>query len=405
MGTAGRAGHEWPLAPFPGGGSLAVVVFMIAVALVALSNAQDAPATSGPAPADVGSVEVPGWEATPSSLAVVYALAGSPGARDARVVAERLDALLAAIARDGDFVLPGRLVYPLYPSAERFRRDWWLFAELRDGLVHGWGTVYGGDPGAISPYQVARVVVLQAMARALPLFTWGLGDAIADRLAGVDSHAHARIYLDHGGLPPVIEIVHQLDFSRALPGAHAQSVSFLAFLAEEHGLPAVAAFAREVGPRWYDFSQIFQRRFGITMDDADRRWRARVARAAAPPLSEAEFARYRRAAEFGYRHTLTRSPGGLLLQPGGAEAYVEALRATDALRRFEIDTALRAAEAGQRAAETVQRRAARTRLALRVALWALGIGPIILAVLLLAVPGLRSAWRNRLTRIRRRSAA
>ncbi|MGH2376675.1 MAG: hypothetical protein ACRDIC_24860 [bacterium] len=335
----------------------------------------------------------------------MYVLPDSPGAAGAARAAARLDEFLALIISDGGLDFPGVLIYPLYPSAAQFREDWWRFATLRDGVLHGWGTIYTGDLDVISPYQVARAVAQQRLAQGIPMVTWGVGDLIADRLLRVDSHAHARLFVDRGGLPPIESIVHQLDFSRALPGSYVQSVSFLAFLAEERGVPVVVAFAQAVGRRWYDFGPIFERHFGMTPADAEKRWRARLERARAPDLTDREFSDYRRAAEFVYRTTLARTPGGLVSRPGGAEAYVEGLRAADALRRFDLATAVRAERAARHAAETVERRTARTRLAIKTALWGLALVPILLAVLLLAGPALRSALYDRRERRRRREGA
>lgn len=343
---------------------------------------------------------MPPWEAVLGSRVVVYVTPKTPGATEAVSTARHLDDLLAAIRRDSGLDPPGLLVYPLYTSAEQFREDWWRFATLRDGTVHGWGTIYGADRGTISPYQIARSVVTQRLGTGIPMLTWGLGDLVGDRLAGHDSHAHARLFVDRGGLPSIESIVHQLDFSRALPGSHVQSVSFLAHLAETHRLPKVVAFAEAVGRRWYDFGPIFEQHFGMTLQEAERRWRETLTRARPPELTDAEFAEYRRAAEFIYRTTLARTPGGLVSRPGGAEAYVEALRAADALRRFDVATAVRAERTARRAAETVERRTARTRLGIQIALWGLAVVPIVLALVLLAGPALRSAWHDRRTRRR-----
>lgn len=348
---------------------------------------------------------VPPWVATAGARSAVYTLPGTREEALAGSVAALLDNLLRQIERESGLAPDGVLTYPLFPSPDQFRRDWWQFAILRDGTVHGWGTVVEEGNVLVSPYQIARIVVRQAVGRSVPLLSWGLGDLIADRLVGVDSHAHARLFLDRDGLLPIAEIVHQLDFSRALPGAYLQSVSFLAYLAEEHGLRHVAAFARFGGVRWYDFPSLFQRQFGISLVEADRRWRARLAHAAPPRLSDAEFLTYGRGVEYACAHTLAQTPGRLVSRPGGATAYVEALRATGALRRFDIVGASRAVEAGRRAGEQVQRRTSRTRLAVTVALWALGLGPIVLAVLLLAGPAIRDAWRgwgDRRARTRRR---
>lgn len=338
---------------------------------------------------------VPPWVVTSGALSAVYTLPGTMEEAVADAVASRLDNLLRRIEGESGFAPDGLLTYPLFPSPDRFQRDWWLFATLRGGTLHGWGTIAVGSSVLVSPYQIARIVVRQAVGRTVPLLSWGLGDLIADRLTGADSHAHARLFLEREGLPPIAEVVHQLDFSRALPGAYAQSVSFLAYLAEEYGLRQVAAFARAGGVRWYDFPTLFQRQFGISMDEADRRWRTRLAEAASPRLSEADFLIYRRGAEYATAYTLAQTPGRLVSRPGGATAYVEALRATGALRRFDIPGASRAVEAGRKAGEQVQRRTSRTRLAVTAALWALGIGPILLAVLLLAGPVIRDAWRGR----------
>ncbi|MDI6772995.1 MAG: hypothetical protein QME77_10485 [bacterium] len=354
----------------------------------------DPPAGAVP-PADRGAPPVPPWVATSGAGSAVYALPGTREEAMAGSVADLLDNLLRQIERDSGLTPDGVLIYPLFPSPERLRRDWWQFAILRDGTVNGWGTVVEGDNVLVSPYQIARIVARQGAGRAVPLLSWGLGDLIADRLVGVDSHAHARLFLERGGLPPVAEIVHQLDFSRALPGAYAQSVSFLAYLAEEHGLRHVAAFAQVGGVRWYDFPSLFQRHFGISIVEADRRWRARLSRTPLPRLSDADFLTYRRGVEYVCAYTLAQSPGRLVSRPGGATAYVEALRATGALRRFDITGASRAVEAGRKAGEQVQRRASRTRSAVMAALWALGLGPVVLAVILLAGPALRDAWRRR----------
>ncbi len=272
-------------------------------------------------------------------------------------------------------------------------------------MLHGWGTVYTGDLDAISPYQVARAVAQQRLTQGIPMLTWGVGDLIADRVLGVDSHAHARLFVDRAGLPPIESIVHQLDCSRALPGSYVQSVSFLAFLAEERGVPAVIAFAQDVGRRWYDFGLIFERHFGMRLPESEKQWRVRLERARAPDLTDGEFAEYRRVAEFVYRTTLARTPGGLVSRPGGAEAYVEGLRATGALRRFDLVNAVSAEQTARRAAETVERRTTRTRLGIQTALWGLALVPILLAVLLLAGPALRSALYDRRERRRRQRAA
>ncbi len=325
----------------------------------------------------------------------VYALPGAPEEALTGSIARLLDGLLAQVEHDSGIAPGGLFIYPLYPSPERFRRDWWQFAVLRGTTLHGWGTLIEDGKAHVSPYQIARIVTRREVGRAVPLLSWGLGDLIADRLAGVDSHAHAKLVLEREGLPEVAQIVHQLDFSRALPASYLQSVSFLAYLAEEHGMHRVVAFARAAGGRWYDFHEVFQREFGVSVGEAEGRWRARLAQTASPRLSDAEFRGYVRGLEYACAYTLAQSPGRLVSRPGGAIAYVEALRATGALRRFDVTEAARSVAAGRRAAEQVQRRTLRTRLATTTALWALGLGPIVLAVLLLAWPAIRGAWRSR----------
>ncbi|HET8679477.1 MAG TPA: hypothetical protein VFM39_05115 [bacterium] len=340
------------------------------------------------------------------SRTAVYVLRDTPAAAGAAPAVARLDAFLALITRDSGLDSPGLLIYPLYPSAAQFREDWWRFATLRDGVLHGWGTIYTGDLESISSYQVARAVAQQRLKeQGIPLLTWGVGDLIADRLLQVDSHAHARLFVDRGGLPPIESIIHQLDFSRALPGSYVQSVSFLAFLAEERGVPAVVAFAQAVGRRWYDFGSIFEQHFSMTLPQAEKQWRTRLERVHAPDVTDRDFAEYRRVAEFVYRTTLARTPGGLVSRPGGAEAYVEGLRAADALRRFDLASAVRAERTARRAAEAVERQTSRTRLGIQTALWGLAFVPILLAVLLLAGPALRSALYDRRERRRKQQAA
>lgn len=364
---------------------------MLLLAVAARTSGQ--PSLPGPA--------VSGWGAITSQHAIVYSVPGTVSEADARSLADRLDRLIAAVQRDGGLTLPGRVVYPIYPDNERFRRDWWQFATLRDGVVHGWGTAITRGRAEISTYQVARLIARHGTGPAVPLLTWGLGDLLGDRQAAVDSHAHARVFLDRTGLPPVGAIVHQMDFSQALPGAHAQSVSFLAFLAEERGMAALVEFALTGGRRWYDFAPLFERAFGISLAEADRRWRRRLERVSAPPLSEREYAAYQRAAQFAYGVTLARDPGGLVTRPGGAAAYLEGLRATEALRRFDVAAATAAMQRGSQGLEAVQRSLNRTRLAVRAAVVGLALLPIALSVLLLAGPWLRSAWHDRRRRRQR----
>jgi hypothetical protein len=203
------------------------------------------------------------------------------------------------------------------------------------------------------------------------------------------------VFLDRTGLPPVAAIVHQMDFSQALPGAHAQSVSFLAFLVEEQGMAAVVEFAGSGGRRWYDFAPFFERAFGITLTEADRQWRRRLERVTAPPLSEREYTAYQQAAQFAYGTTLARDPGGLVSRPGGAAAYLEGIRATEALRRFDVAAATAAMQRGRQGLDAAQRSLTRTRLAVRAAIVGLAVLPIALSILVLAGPWLRSAWRDR----------
>jgi hypothetical protein len=333
----------------------------------------------------------------------VYFVRGTVSEGAAQDAAERLDRLLGALAQDSGLEPAGVLVFPVYPSAERFAQEWWQFADLGREAVHGWGTVYAGGSVEVSPYQVARLLTRYTVAPEVPLLAWGLGDLLADRQAGADSHAHARVFLDRRGLPPIQEIVHQMDFGRALPGAYVQSVSFLAYLAELRGLREVVALARTGGSRWYTFADAFQERFGIPLSQADLRWRERLDRVAAPPMSDAEFASYSRALEFAYATTLARSPGGLLLRPGGAVAFVEGIRATDAVRRFDLPAAVEAVNRGAASLESARRRAAWARLGAQAGVWAIAVVPVLLVVLILAGPAARSALGD-LIRRRMRAA-
>jgi hypothetical protein len=343
---------------------------------------------------------VSGWDAIPSRHAIVYAVPGTVSRETLEATADRLDRLIAAIVRDSGLSLPGRLVYPLYPTLEAFRREWWQFATLRDGVLHGWGTVLARGRSEISTYQVARLIARQGIGPAVPLVTWGLGDLLGDRQAGVDSHAHARLLLDRPGLPAVTGIIHQVDFSQALPGAHVQSVSFLAFLVEQHGMTAVVEFARTGGRRWYDFAPLFERTFGMSLAEADHRWRGRIERISAPPLAEQEVAAYQRAAAFAYGVTLAPEPGGLVSRPGGAAAYLEGLRTHEALRRFDLTAATAAMQRGRQGLDAAQRSLVRRRLLARAAVVGLAVVPIALALLVLVGPWLRSLWSERCARRR-----
>jgi hypothetical protein len=190
----------------------------------------------------------------------------------------------------------------------------------------------------------------------------------------------------------VERIIYQVDFGNALPGAYVQSVSFLAYLQDAYGLDAVVQFARSDELRWYNFADVFERTFGVPLAEADRRWRSQLAGVNAPGLSDRAFEDYQTALRFAYSQTLARSAGGLVMRPGGATAYIEALRATGAIRRFDVTAAAQAAGRGRGGLEAVQRRLHWTRLSLRVAVWAAGIVPVILAILVLAGPSIRSAW-------------
>lgn len=333
----------------------------------------------------------------------MYFIPGAVPEAASRQAASRLESLIRAVAQDSGLEPAGVLVFPVYPSVERFAQEWWQFADLGRETIHGWGTVYAGGPVEVSPYQVARLLARQAVGPEVPLLAWGLGDLIADRLTGADSHAHARLFLDRQGLSPIHEIVHQIDFSRALPGAYPQSISFLAYLAEQRGLRGILALARTGGRRWYAFADAFSAQFGMPLSEADRQWRQRLERVEAPPMSDADFASYSRALQFAYATTLARSPGGLLLRPGGATAFVEGIRATDALRRFDLPTATEAANRGRTALERAQSSAARTRLAAQAGVWAIALVPILLVVLILAGPAIRSALGDLLRRPTRKA--
>ncbi len=358
---------------------------MAASASTAVTAGQPAAAPAPTPPA------VPPWETVYAPRAVVYALPGSASPGEARAAADRVSRILDLIARDAGLELAGPLAYPLYPSADRLRQEWWRFATLGGGHVNGWGSVLEEGRARVHTYQITRAAAQTAARRPVLLLLWGLGDYLGDRVLGFDSHAHARLFLDRGGLPATSEIVHQMEFSRALPGAYAQAVSFVAFLAERWGLPGVVELGRSVGERWYEFEGAFERIFGVTLAEADLLWRERASAARPPDLSAAEFGDYLRALEFSYSFSLARSPGGLVMRQGGATAYLEALRAAEALRGLDLPAARQAALTGRGAMESVRRGTVRTRRTLEVALWALGIGPIVIAVIVLAVPSIMRA--------------
>lgn len=367
-----------------------------AVAATVATASQPAEAAVRPRPV------VPSWEAVSTPRVVVYLVPGTAAPGEALAAAARVDRILDIMAREAGLELAGPLAYPLYPSTDRFRQDWWRFATLGGGYVHGWGSVLEQGRARVYTYQVTRAAAQTAAGRSVPLLLWGLGDYLGDRLLGADSHLHARLFLDRGGLPAVGEVVHQIDFSRALPGAYAQGVSFVAFLAERWSLPQVVELGRAVGERWYEFEAAFERYFGVTLAEADLLWRERLAPVPVPALSDSEFGDYLRAVEFSYSFSLARSPGGLVMRQGGATAYLEALRAVEAVRTLDLSAARQAALAGRQAMEAVRGGTARTRRTLEVALWALGIGPVVIAVVVLAVPSLIRALIGHMERRARR---
>lgn len=316
-----------------------------------------------------------------------YVLPGTPGARDIAQISADLELVYAeVIAPLG--LPPTHLVYPLYPSLERFGQDWWHFATLGYGdVVHAWGTIYTGDNRALNAYTLTRAVISDAFPRAIPLLRWGLGEALGDRAAGVDPYAHLTAAAPEGR-PAVTAILAPTDFGDRLPMSYPTAVSFMGFLLERYGLPRTAAFTERVTFRYFDFADLFLAHFGESLGEVESAWQARVAAAEARAPVDAGL--YAEATRFVYRVTLAGNPGRRMLLPDGPVVVSEALAAVDPLRRLNLAAVRGHMERARRASERAARSERRTERGLRAIVYLMVLTPILFAVGWLLWPAIRA---------------
>jgi len=331
--------------------------------------------------------DVPGWRLHETPHFLVYTLAGTPGARDVEQIGADLELLHREVLAPLRLP-PAKLVYPLYPSLDRFARDWWHFATLGYGdIVHAWGTIYTGDSREITPYTVTRSVVADAFPRAIPLLRWGLGEALGDRFAGVDPHAHLAMITASGGeVPALRSILAPSDFGTALPASYPAAVSFVAFLMERYGLAQTARFVDVVSFQYFDFDMLFVRHFAETVETAEAAWRARTGRAQGRRM---DLDAYDAGSRFVYRVTLAGNPGRRMLLPDGPVVVSEAFRAVEQLRRLDLAGVAARMEAAQRATAGAERGERRTELTLRSIIYAVVAAPLLLALGWLLWPAVR----------------
>ncbi|HEY6101836.1 MAG TPA: hypothetical protein VI007_01280 [bacterium] len=360
------------------------LVLMLTGALPVASRAQD----------------VPGWRLRETAHFLIYVVEGTAGARDVEQIAAALERLHQQVLTPLRLP-PTKLVYPLYPSLERFTRDWWHFATLGYGdVVHAWGTIYTGDPREVTPYTVTRSAVADAFPRAIPLLRWGLGDALGDRAAGVDAHRHLKTILESGGQVPILRsILAPSDFGDALPGSYPAAVSLMALLLERHGLEQTAGFVDLVSYRYFDFDKLFMRHFGETVDAAEVAWRDRVRRAEGSPV---DLNAYYAASRFVYRVTLAGNPARRMLQPDGPVVVTEAFRAAELLRRLDLRGVSARMDAAQQATATAERGERRTDFTLRALLYVVVAAPLLLAAGWLLWPSVRGWLAGRRAAVGRR---
>lgn len=354
---------------------------------------------AGPASAQ----EVKGWRLYRTEHVLVYAVDGTPGARQAAQVAEQLEQLHTEILQPLGFP-PGNFIYPLYPSKERFYADWWLFATIGHGdQVYAWGTVYDGDRGLVNPYLMMRAAVAHAFPRSIPLLRWGLGDALGDRAAGVDPHRHLRALVAAGNpVPDLLSIAAPSDFGAALPASYPVAVSFMAYLLDTYGPARTAQFVERVEYRYYDFAELFRAAFGVPLRDAEAAWRRRAADGSAEALDRHTYLAVTR---FVYRTTLAGSPARLMLEPVGATVVTEAFRSIVPLRQLNLQAASAHMATADRAEEEADRKQRLTTSTARGAIAAVIVAPILLAVGLLVWPAIRAKLADRKQRQSRKSLA
>ncbi|MGH2347908.1 MAG: hypothetical protein ACRDFT_00415 [bacterium] len=330
-----------------------------------------------------------GWTVAASPHIHVYAVTGDPAsaARAAQVSAE-LERVYGQVISPLQ-VRPLTIIYPLFPSAEQYRTDWWQFASQAYGdLVYAWGTIDHGDPGDVSAYALTRAVVLRVFPRAIPFLRWGLGDALGDTALGVDPHRHLRALQASGqAIPELRALLPPADFGSALPVSYPVAVSFMAYLVETYGAAETAAFVADVEFKYYDFGALLQTHFGTTLDAAERRWRQAAARGPAPGV---DVPTYLAVTQFVYRTTLAGSPSRVLLEAEGATVVDEAFRAVLPLRRLEVAQAASHMEAAFAAAARADRASRLRTTTARSLIGLLIIAPILLAIGLLVWPAIRA---------------
>lgn len=341
---------------------------------------------------------VEGWRLHETPHFLIYVVDGTPGARDLDRVATELERIHRMIVAPLGLP-PTRLIYPLYPSVDRFRADWWRFATQGHGdFIHAWGAVYAGDLRAISPYLMARAVVDGALPRLTRMLRWGVGEALGDRASGVDSHAHLAALLAPGAAPPAVAaMLPPWEFGQALPLSYPTAVSFVSFLIDRYGLERTWAFVERVNYRYYDLVELFGVHFREPLAGVEPLWRARVA--AARPAAPIDLEAYRAASGFVYTVTLAGNPGRRMLRPDGAVMVSEAFAAIAPLRALDLDAVRRAADrAGQAAAQTA-RQARRRNLLVRSLIYTLVLTPIVLSAGVLLWPILRARRRAATRRV------
>lgn len=335
---------------------------------------------------------VEGWRLHETPHFLIYVVEGTPGARDRDRVAAELERIHRIIVAPLGLP-PTRLLYPLYPSVDRFRTDWWRFATQGHGdFIHAWGAVYTGDLRAVSPYLVARAVVDGALPRLTRMLRWGVGEALGDRVAGVDSHAHLAALLASGApLPALVAMLPPWEFSEALPLSYPTAVSFVSFLIDRYGVERAWAFVERVNYRYYDLVELFGSHFQEPLTGVEPLWRARVA--SARPAAPADLEAYRVASGFVYAVTLAGHPGRRMLRPDGAAVVSEAFAAVAPLRALDLEAVRRAADRAGEAAERTARRARRRNLVVPALIYTLVLTPIVLSAGVLLWPTLRGRWR------------
>lgn len=148
---------------------------------------------------------VPGWRLHETTHFFIYAVDGTRAARDIGQIMADLELIHMEVIAPLELP-PSRLIYPLYPSLEVFRRDWWHFATL------GYGNV----------------------------------------------------------VPALRDILAPNDFGNAFPTGYPTAVSFMVFLIERYGFAGTAAFVERVDYRYFDFENLFITHFQTRPAEVER---------------------------------------------------------------------------------------------------------------------------------------